>query len=588
MTSERRGGSPSFRRGFCGVLAVAGLGLLPAARAAEPAHAHAHGGSGGKAAATPAAKAPLFSNLGPYHRPITSRSPQAQRYFDQGMALLYAFNLEEAERSFAAAAAADPRCAICHWGIAMALAPHINLPALPERTAAAHRASARAVALLAEGKGASPVEQALIAAVAKRSADPPPASPEAQKALDTAYADAMRDVAKRFPVDIDAQALFAEALMDLRPWDLWTAAGEPQPGTAEILATLERALTLDANHPGANHYYIHAVEASPHPEKALTAADRVGALIPGAAHMVHMPSHIYARLGRWDQASEANRQAIEADRAYIEQARPQGFYFMYVAHNFQFLQATAAMEGRSAEAIANARQVVAHTPSEMLREMPGNDFVLGYPVWALVRFGRWAEVVAEPAPPVGFPYAHAVWRAARAIAFARLGKLDQAAAEETALVRAAGELAADAPQALNSARVLAGIARDLAAGEIALARGDKAAAIERFQSAVKAEDGLRYNEPPDWYFSARHLLGPALQQAGRAAEARAVWEEDLRRRPENGWALAGLAASLREQKKDDAAEEIESRLRSAWYRADIPLPAMGGPEPGEEGSDGRR
>ena len=560
------GVSRVLRLAFSGGLAIASL-CLPAA--AEPAHSH----GGGKAA--PAAKVPLFANLGTYHRPITSRSPKAQRYFDQGMALLYAFNLEEAERSFAAAAAADPRCAICHWGVAMALAPHINLPALPERTAAAHRAAAQAVKL---AKGASPVEKALIAAVAKRSADPPPADPEAQRALDTAYADAMREVAKRFPVDMDAQALFAEAMMDLRPWDLWTADGKPQPGTEEIVATLERALALDANHPGANHYYIHAVEASPHPEKALDAADRVGALIPGAAHIVHMPSHIYARVGRWDQASEANRQAIAVDRAYIEQTHPQGFYFMYVAHNFQFLQATAAMEGRSAEALANARQVVAHAPLEMLRQMPGNDFVLGYPVWILVRFDRWAEVVAEPAPPVGFPYANAVWHAARGIAFARLGKLDEAAAEEKAVARAAAELPAGATEALNPAAALAGIARDLTAGEIAAARGDWPAAIERLESAVKAEDGLRYNEPPDWYLPTRHALGAALARAGRAAEAQKVWEEDLHRQPENGWALAGLAASLRQQGKAGEAEPVEARFRQAWSGADVPSP----PDPSQQ------
>jgi tetratricopeptide (TPR) repeat protein len=562
MTSERFSWSRAHRIGFC-ALAVAAFGFLPAG--AAPAHPHAHGGQ----AAPAAAKAPLFPNLGPYHRPITTRSPKAQRYFDQGMALLYAFNLEEAQRSFEAAAAADPRCAICRWGVAMALAPHINLPALPERTVAAHRAAAEAVKL---AKGASAVERALIAAVARRSAEPPPADPAAQRALDSAYADAMREVAKRFPVDMDAQALFAEAMMDLRPWDLWTADGKPQPGTAEILATLERALTLDANHPGANHYYIHAVEASPHPEKALDSADRIGALIPGAAHIVHMPSHIYARVGRWDQASEANRQAIAVDRAYIEQVHPQGFYFMYVAHNFQFLQATAAMEGRSAEALANAREVVAHAPLEMLRQMPGNDFVLGYPIWALVRFGRFAEVVAEPAPPVGFPYANAVWHAARGIAFARLGKLDEAAAEEAAVARAAAELPADATEALNPAAALTGIARDLTAGEIAAARGDLPAAVERFESAVKAEDGLRYNEPPDWYLSTRHALGAALARAGRDAEAQAVWEEDLRRQPENGWALAGLAASLGRQKKEAEAAAVEARLRQAWSQADVPLP----------------
>lgn len=537
-------------------------GLPQAAREQEPAaQSHAHG----QGAAGAASGVQLLPDLGAYHRKITA-SPEAQRWFDQGLRLLFSFNLEEAQRSFEEAARLDPSCAMCFWGVGMSLGPHINLPGQPDRTRPAYRAAQKALSL--SGRSTT-VERALIEALARRYSDPPPADAAAQAALDRAYADAMREVARRFPDDLDVAALSAEAMMNLRPWDLWTLDGKPQPGTEEIVATLERVLAKDPSHPGANHYYIHAMEASPRPEKALAAADRIGALVPGAAHMVHMPSHIYARTGRWEDASEANRKAIEVDRRYLAGAGPLGFYFMYAAHNFQFLWFTALMQGRSAEALENARAVVAQAPVEMLRQMPGYDFLLEYPVWTLVRFGRWEEVLAEPAPPLGFPYARAVWHGARGTALAALGKVDEAAAERDRMASAAATVPPEALQGLNPARTLLAVAEGILAGRIAARRGRIDEAVRRLEEAVRAEDSLRYNEPPDWYYPARQELGAVLNAAGRAADAQKVWEEDLRRNPENGWSLSGLAESLRRQKRDREAAAVQARFEKAWARADV-------------------
>jgi tetratricopeptide (TPR) repeat protein len=516
------------------------------------------------------APAPLFSDLGAYHRAVTTASPEAQSWFDQGLRLLYAFNLEEAQRSFETAAKTDPRCAMCAWGVAMSLGPHINLAAQPERTKAGHEAAEHAAALIAGAAGASPVEKALIAAVTRRFADPPPSDPAVQAGLDKAYADAMREVARQFPDDLDAAALAAEAMMDLRPWDLWTKDGKPQPGTDEIVATLERVLAKNPDHPGANHYYIHAVEASPHPEKALASADRIATLIPGAAHIVHMPSHIYARVGRWEDASEANRKAIAVDQSYLAKAGPLGFYFMYSAHNYQFLWSTALMEGRSAEALANARAMVAQVPVEMLRQMPGFDFAYGYPAWTLVRAERWDDILKEPAPPEGFPYAEGVWHAARGLAFTGLGRLDEAAAEHAKVQALAAALPLEAIEGLNSARSLLAIAEGILAGRLAAKRGHVDEAVLHLQDAVETEDNLRYNEPPDWYTPVRQDLGAVLQAAGRAAAAQKVWEEDLERHPHNGWSLTGLAASLRAQKKDKEAAAVGAEAAKAWEKADVP------------------
>jgi len=514
---------------------------------------------------------PLLETLGSYHRAVTTASPEAQRYFDQGLRLLFAFALEEAQLSFEAAARLDPACAGCWWGVAMSLGPHINVPGMPDRTLAAHRAIAKALALAPR---ATPVEQALIAAAAKRSADPAPADKAGQAALDQAYAGAMREVSRRFPGDLDAAALYAEALMDVHPWDYWQPGGAPQPWTAEILATLEEVLRRDPGHPGANHYYIHAVEASPHPERAVAAAERLSNLMPGAAHLVHMPSHIYARIGRYADASAANRRAIAADQTFIERFHPQGFYMMYATHNHQFLWSTALMEGRGAEALEQARAAAAMLPAEALRAMPGFDGGLEMPTWTLVRSGRFADALREPPPPADLAYANAAWHAARGIALAASGKPADAEPERRAVAAALASIPADAPQGFNTSRSLLAVALPLLDGEIAAARGQRPAAAAKLREAVAAEDALRYDEPSDWYFPLRPRLAALLLAADRPAEAQAVCEDDLRRHPENGWALAVLAESLRRQQKPADAQRAEQRLARAWATADL-KPAAG-------------
>jgi tetratricopeptide (TPR) repeat protein len=383
----------------------------------------------------------------------------------------------------------------------------------------------------------------------------------------------MRAASRKFPDDLDVAALTAEALMNLHPWDYWGAAGDAKEGTAEILRLLELVLAKNPNHPGANHYYVHAVEASTAPERGLAAADRLQTLMPGAAHMVHMPSHLYARVGRYADAAEANRKAIKVDDAYLAQRKDQGFYMMYVAHNHQFLWWTALMQGRSVEALAEARAVQAMAPPEMLKDMPGFDLVLGYSIWTLLQTGKYDLVLAEPAPPEGFPWLAGTTHAARAIALSRLGRTQEADAEIRAMTALSGQIPADAVEGLNPAQLTFSIATALAQGELARAQGNARQAETLLRSAVALEATLRYDEPPDWYTPASGNLGDFLLAAGRAAEAQQVFEADLARYPENGWGLAGLTQALRAQKKTQEATAAEARLAKAWAQADLPKPA---------------
>src|SRR5690606_24953543 len=329
-------------------------------------------------------------NLGEWRRPVTTNSPEAQAFFDQGLALTYGFNHDEAARSFARAGSLDPDCAICWWGAAYALGPNYNFPMLPERAEAAWDALQRAQAAAAR---ASEVEQALIGALVSRYAGPEYVEPVAMQAFNEAYAGAMRAVAEQFPEDLDVQVLFAEALMNVNPWQLWTPAGEPAPGTETIVSTLESVLGKQPNHPGANHYYIHAIEASPHPEKAEAAAHRLASLIPGAGHIVHMPAHIYQRIGRYADASEANRQAIVVDRQYLDLVEPPGYYPFYIGHNYGFLAYSASMEGRKAESYQASREAAAQASKDLVCGMPGMDFFWSEPLLVMVRFGMWDELL---------------------------------------------------------------------------------------------------------------------------------------------------------------------------------------------------
>ena len=520
--------------------------------------AHDHAAATGQAAK-------LYDNLGDHHRAISTTNAEAQRYFDQGLRLTYAFNHEEAGRSFEAAAARDPACAICWWGAALVLGPNYNQPAGADR-------AKKAVALLAKAKAApnaSPVERALVAALAKRYVDPPPAADDqkGQAALDEAYANAMRDVARQFPDDDDVQVLFAESMMDLRPWRLWEPDGKPAPGTDEILATLEKVLARSPQHPGANHYYIHAVEASPHPEKALAAADRIGKLMPGAGHIVHMPSHVYERVGRYNDAAEANRQAIAADKKYTGTIGDPGYYAMYVAHNFQFLWAAALMAGRGDESLQAARDMVKLVPAEMWKQMPEVSFAVEAPALSLVRFGRWNEVLAETAPPAELPMPSILHHYARGRAFAALGKLADADAEVAAMQKIVATLPKTAVAGFTPGADYAAVAIDLVRGEVACRRGKIADGLAHLKKAVATHDTFPYAEPPDWYYPPRQTLGAWLLRAHRAAEAQKVFDEDLKKNPNNGWSLTGLREALRAQKKSTAA--VDARLATAWKEADV-------------------
>ena len=501
---------------------------------------------------------------------MTTRSAKAQAYVNQGMAMAYGFNHDEAIRAFEQAARLDPRCAMAFWGKALALGPNYNLPIDSERAVTARRTVDRAVALAG---GASARERDYIRALAKRYGRRP--ATDDRKALDRAYANAMREVARRHPEDLDASVIFAESLMVLRPWDLWTADGKPQPGTEEIVATLERVLERNPGHPGANHYYIHAVEASPHPERALRAADTVAATMPGAGHIVHMPSHIYMRIGRYADAADTNTKAIVVDEAYIASQKPAGVYpMMYYPHNVHFFWSAASMEGRSADAIAAARSLDEEVNPEMLRQMAMMEYFAPTLAFAYVRFGKWNDVLALPRPPDDLPYSLAMWHHARGLALAAIGKLPDAEASLAELRRLAALVPADRIVADNQPAVLhLEVAEKVLAGEIAARRRRTDEAIRLLHEGVAAEDRLPYTEPPPWYQPVRHRLGALLLRDGRAAEAEAVYREDLRRNPENGWALHGLGEALRRNGKRAEVAAVEERRHRAWARADVKLPA---------------
>lgn len=511
----------------------------------------------------------LFAGLGTYERPVNTSSPVAQLYFNQGLVLAYAFNHDEAIRSFKEAARLDPNFAMAWWGIALANGPHINNPHMsPAQSQAAWDALKRALALQWQAK---PVDRALIQALASRYADPPP---ENRRPLDEAYASAMREVWQAHPYDPDVGTLFAESLMDLRPWDLWTIDGRPRPETIEIVAVLEQTLHQAPDHPGANHLYVHAVEASPEPGKALASADRLTRLVPGAGHLVHMPAHIYARTGRWQQAAEANERAIAADQQYRAVSPQQAFYRAYMAHNHHFLAFTAMMEGRSEVALASAREMIADIPPDFVESHTAHvDPLMPVPLQVLMRFGRWQEILREPAPPEYMPVATAYWRFARASAYAALGQLDQAVQEQAAFRQAAAEVPPETMLMINPASHMLAIADHVLAGEIAFRRKDYDTAIAELRTAVELEDKLIYMEPPEWIQPVRQSLGAVLLAAGRPAEAEAVYREDLQRWPNNGWSLYGLAQALRRRGDEAQAAQVQQQLEQAWSRADYALTA---------------
>jgi tetratricopeptide (TPR) repeat protein len=509
----------------------------------------------------------LYDDLGDHHREIATTSKEAQRYFDQGLVLMFAFNHDEAIRAFGEAVQRDPSCVSAWWGIAVANGPHINNPTLD----AAHEdAALEALARAQSSKSrASEVESALIDAVARRYS---PDHPADRKALDLAYADAMRAVWRAHPRDADVGTLFAESMMDLRPWDLWTHEGKPQPGTIEILETLESVLRLAPNHPGANHLYIHAVEASPHPERAAAAADRLRDLVPGAGHLVHMPAHIDLRLGHYAEASAANERAIQADARHRELFPKEGFYHVYMAHNFQFLTYSSMMQGKSARALEAAHSMVDGIPPEFIAAMgPLVDGILPIVLHVEVRFGRWHDVLEHPPFPEQLVVANALRHYARGVAFAAQGQVDEATAERDQLAAAMLKIDEKAVVGNSLAAHVLAIAARMLAGEIAFRRGALDDSFALLREAVAIEDELRYDEPPDWMMHARHALGAALLQAQRWNDAEAVFREDLAIHPDNGWALFGLARSLEGRGAAEEARETRSRFEKAWSNADVEL-----------------
>lgn len=513
------------------------------------------------------AKVPLFEGLGSHGRRVTTDSPEAQRYFNQGLCFLYAFNHDEAIRSFQTAAEIDPTCAMAWWGIAVANGPHINNPVVPpERAKAAWEALTKAQVAAAK---ANKAEQALIAALGKRYANP---QPEDRKPLDEAYAAAMREVWKANPADADIGALFAEAMMDLRPWDFWTKEGQPQPGTEELVAAIETVLARSPNHPLALHLYIHAVEASPHPEKAAAPADRLRDLQPGLGHLVHMPSHIDVRLGSWAKAIESNAKAIESDRKYREQSPRQGFYHVYMAHNHHMLAYGAIMRGQSKLAIDSINNMAKGIPPEWVKENAAvADGFTAMPLEVLVRFGKWDEVLAAPEPPDFLPIARALRHCSRGIAFAAKGEAEKAKAEQGAFLIAKSKVPAEARFGNNTATDLLAVAEHLLAGEIRVREGQLEIGLAELREAVKREDALHYDEPPDWIHPVRHALGATLLAAGRPAEAEKVYREDLAKLPNNGWSLYGLARSLEQQGKRDEAAKFYAQFKELWRDADITI-----------------
>jgi hypothetical protein len=544
------------------------LAVAATASAQAPVHRHYEESKEAEKPAPTGELAPRLQNLGVHKFPVTTKSKKAQLFVNQGVNLAYGFNHAEAGRAFREAARLDPNCAMCYWGQALVLGPNINVPMSPDDEPKAYELAQKAVAM--KGR-ATPRERAYIDAVAKRYTG----RKEDRDAANQAFADAMGALAKKYPADLDAQTMYAEALMDLRPWNYWTGDGRPYPGTEEIVSTLEKVMARNKNHPGANHLYIHAVEATKSPERAEAAADRLGGLMPGAGHMVHMPSHIYHRVGRYADAVAANVAAAKADEDYISQCRAQGIYPMaYDPHNIHFLWYAATAEGRSKEAIKAARKTAAQVSDEQLDALPLLGAFRVVPLYALARFGKWDEVLAEEPPADRHLFLKGTSHYVRGLAFLGKGDLDAAEKELAEVRRIAADKALDFTLfSPNTAAAIFAPAPEVLAGELAARRQDYDAAIAHLARAVRLEDSLFYTEPEEWHYPARQALGAVLLAAGHAREAEVVYWEDLRRHAENGWSLFGLAQALRAQGKDAEAEAVQARFDKAWSRADVKLTA---------------
>ncbi len=504
---------------------------------------------------------PLWDNLGWLKWPISTEDKLAQLYFNQGLSLTYGFNHDEARRAYRKAQKLDPECAMCYWGEALVLGPNINAPMVPEANAPALAALEKAREFAPR---ASPFEQALIGALAERYS----ANPEAKRnELDSAYADAMAKVAARFPNDQHISALYAESLMDLSPWDYWEAGGaRPKGKTGEILKTLERILAADPNHPGAIHYYIHVVEASANPKRALPYARRLGELIPGAGHLVHMPFHIFYRVGLYKEAIEANKAAVVADENYLSQMQATGLYPQgYYPHNVHSLMASAQMAGDGETAISAAEKLQGIVSTDAARNIPWVQPIVVAPYFAHAQFSAAETILAIPDPGGDLPYVKAMWHYARGVAFARNGDL-QAARGELDAISALGqtlEIASLNANGIPASDVLK-IAQHVVRARIAQSSGDLAAAISEFESAARLEDALAYSEPPYWYYPVRQSLGAALLAAGKLDQAEQAFRASLARSPNNGWALYGLQKVFEKRGDRTQAWSAKKLFDQAW------------------------
>jgi tetratricopeptide (TPR) repeat protein len=511
--------------------------------------------------------APRLLQLGSHAFPVSTRNADAQKFISQGLNLAYAFNHAEARRAFREAARLDPNLAMAYWGQALVLGPNINAMMEPNDEPHADELVKKALSLRAD---ATPRERALIEALDHRYTG----KADRRDADNQAYADAMRAVHQQFPDDPDIAMLYVESMMDLRPWGYWMRDGRPHAGTTGIVALTEDVIRRHPLHPGALHMYIHLME-SVEPEKAEKAADALLPLMPAAGHMVHMPSHIYQRVGRYADAMKSNELAVQADETYITQCRAQGFYPMaYYPHNIHFLWFAASADGQGKAALDAARKVAAKIDDKALAEIPITAGFRVVPYWTLARFGRWDEILKEPAPPKTSAFLQGAWHYVRGLAFVAKGQLAAADKELAALRIDLKHPSLDAPMfSPNPGRAILGIAPHHLAGELAAARGSHATAISALERAVRLEDALVYTEPSEFMFPTRLALGAILLQAGRPDEAETVYWEDLTRNRESGWALFGLHQALVAQKKTADAALVKARLDKAWARSDVKLTA---------------
>jgi len=520
--------------------------------------------SAAPAKTNPASSPKLLPGLGEVHHPVATKNSQAQQFFDQGLKLVFGFNHDEARKSFQRAAELDPELAMAWWGVSLTLGPNYNLPVDPEREKAGYDAAQRAVALK---PNASESERAYIDAVAVRYSNDPRAD---LHQLDVTYKDAMSKLAARYPDDLDAVTLYAESAMNLNPWHLWTADGKPAEGTEEIVRVLESVLKRDPNHLGANHYYIHAVEASPHPERALPSAARLEKLAPAEGHLAHMPAHIYARVGDHFASAHCNRAAIAADKKFLGETQEQGVYRMlYYSHNLHFLAYASSMNGNFAEAKDAAAKLVANvTPG--VKAMPMLEGFLPTPIVVLFAFERWNDLLKLPAPDVSFVTTNAVWHSLRGIAFANTGKTAEAEKEQKQFHEVADKIPPEQMyDMLNNVGAVFKIHENLLAAEIDRSRHDDKAAIDLLKQSVAAEDALNYSEPPPWYPPVRPILGRVLLEDKDFAEAEKVFRADLEKHPRNARALAGLRDCLNAQGRKYEADQIDQQFRAAWKVAAV-------------------